>query len=346
VHVHTAIRGIMTDDGLGVNRRPLHDDALAPKGAEAEVGLRTLALGGAMSLSAATNPSILEAASLLLPRAVQFITKPPPPTDPLPPIALDAGLIQGLGRMAGKWALDIEVRTVAVAFLRGGAGADGRRDVVVRQYGVDADPFTPVDTVIGRARFAPGMTTLGSTTFTELKPTTTGYVHRDNVVACTDFAYDGMADATNQRMRCKVFTGGVIPHNGGRLEKLWPEGATVGPKIELAASPRAVNVGDTAYIFYRDQLSTRAKYVAFAGVDFDPVTYNAPLAGLVFPEEFDGPRKLVTHVDTEASPGTAPSKPDVGLWPLMRFAPFSTSHGGLGYMGAPGSLWLRGPWTP
>ncbi|MDD5309916.1 MAG: hypothetical protein PHU25_21575 [Deltaproteobacteria bacterium] len=348
VHLHAAVRGIMTDDSLGVNTRPLHDNGLAPQGAAREIGLRALGLDDTFSVSTMERPDIVEAAAMLLPNAVSFITRPLPRDRAPTPVWLGTQLVQGIGGMAGKWAVDLDVKSVAVAFLRGAKDSKGRRTVVVRQYGVTEDPFTPLDTGIGKARFVPGMTTLGLAHAWIPSQGETELLRRDNVVACTDFAYDGMNDATDTQMRCKVFENGFIATNGGRLEKLWPEGATVGPDIIVTASPRAVNVGDTAYIFYRSA-DGRMKYVAFAGPEFEPVTYNAVLAGLRFPDNFDGPSKLVTDVATPLTLTALQTKPG-GLWPLMDGAPFVSAHGGLGLAGTDSSttalhLWMRGLWS-
>jgi hypothetical protein len=237
--------------------------------------------------------------------------------------------------MAGKWALDIEVRTMAVAFLRGGAGADGRRDVVVRQYGVDADPFTPVDTVIGRARFVPGLATLGRNEYREDEhhgTILTTAVYRDNVVACTDFEYDGMTSVQDAAMNCKVFRNGVISPWG---EQRWFASpvAGMGPDVGITASPRAVSVGDAAYVFFRGQ-DRKLRYVAFGGADLTPITYNALLFGLEFPTDEGGPRRWVSSVDTELKLQLFPEKQGID-WPVAPGAPFALPHGGMGYAGRP-----------
>ncbi|MFO8072785.1 MAG: hypothetical protein R6V85_13010, partial [Polyangia bacterium] len=58
----------------------------------------------------------------------------------------------------------------------------------------------------------------------------------------------------------------------------------MGPNVDITAAPRAVNIGDAAYVFFRDQ-DGMLSYVAFGGVDLEPVTYNALLYGLDFPTD-------------------------------------------------------------
>jgi hypothetical protein len=335
VHLHGAVQALVGTNELGVGTRPPSDHFLAPVRADVEPSLRSLALDQGLRKAVSGYADIVDEASVLLPNAVSSVTEPPAP-EPRPPVALDLKYIAGLGDKAGKFVLALDVMTAAVSFLgEDHDPADGTRDVVVRQYGVTADPFTPVDTIIGRARFAPGLTTLGQNVFQDdehhglIWMTTT---YRDNVVACTDFVYDGMTAARDGALSCKVYRNGNISKWG---EQRWfaspVEG--MGPEVDITASPRAINIGDVAFIFFRGQGGTMS-YVAFGGADLTPVTYNSLLFGLEFPTDEGGPRRWVTRIDTELTLPDLPEKQGVS-WPIAPGAPFALPHGGMGYAGRP-----------
>jgi hypothetical protein len=327
-HMHAAIREMMSLHDLGVSSRPQFDDPHAPKGAEREVSLRVRRLNQALQRSLLTNPPIVDSARKLLPNAVGFITNPPPR---MPPVALDMSLVTGLADLRGHFFLNIEVKTVAVSFLD--EPVDGLSDVVVRQYGVTEDPFTPVDIVIGRAHFAPALATLGKTVYENLSnPGGTETVWRDNVLACTDFEFTGHPSARPDAMSCKVFRNGRIDAPG-EFHWIAPSVPGVGPDVSLAASPRAVNIGDVAYVFYRPYAGICfMRYVAFAGADFLPLTYNTILSGLEFPDTWDGPSKWVSAVMSEIRFTNQPTE-NGERWPLFPGAAFVLPYGGLGYVG-------------
>ncbi|MCP4674282.1 MAG: hypothetical protein GY854_01945 [Deltaproteobacteria bacterium] len=326
-HAFASVKAMISENTLGVGALPMAGDMYSPYSAERETTLRVRNLNQALKISTAAFPETSDSMSVLLPNATQFITQTQKASVPMP-LAMKISLVQGTHALTGDTAFSLDVQTVALAFLTGDEDAAGRRDVTIRQYATESSVYGIRDAVIGKASYTPALTTLGR--YEQSSPAYSHY--RDRVVACTDFAAAQQGPVPNQ-MACKVFDKGVIASGSGALKKIGLPYENVDPDVALVASPRAVNIADSAYIFYRSAGSNNLKYVAFEGVDFEVVTYNPIFYGLEFNNSWDGADKVVTHVNVDVD--RLPDQPTKAgeEWPVFAAAPFANSNGALGFMG-------------
>ncbi len=326
-HAFWAILAILQEQGLGLLTLPMAGDQYAPYSASRVVSLRVRDLNQALNISTGAFPEISDSMSVLLPNAMQFITQTQKASIPMP-LAMKFRLVQGTHALTGDNVFSLDVQTVAVAFLNGDEDTAGRRDVTIRQYATEGSVYGLFDAVVGKASYTPALTTLGR----HEQSSQLYSQYQDRVVACTDFAEAQQGPVSNQ-MACKVFDKGVITAGSGALKKIGLPYENVDPDVALVASPRAVNIADSAYIFYRSAGSDSLKYVAFEGVDFDVVTYNPIFYGLEFKDTWNGPDKVVTHVNVDVD--RLPDQPSKAGedWPVFAATPFVNSNGALGFLG-------------
>lgn len=221
----------------------------------------------------------------------------------------------------------------------------GVRAAIVREYGATDDPFTSIDHQIGKAKYTPGLATVGET-ITDLSPMV--QIVRDNVVACTDFRYGQEVG----RMSCVVFKKANfnLAPMGDWKRKLKPaaEPEGVGVDVSLSASPRMVTIPagspiapvTRVYVLYRPAGNNHdVFYVAFEDIDAEAITYDAMAAGLAFPASFDGPQRLFSHVRINTEIDLQPTKTaSMIVWPLFPADFFVSQYGSLGHVGGSGNF--------
>ncbi len=325
------IKGVLQTPELGVSSEPVAVDPRAPAEAKHDFKLVTRRLNRAISAATKTHPELVENIAEYYPNAVQFINHM---RDEPSAIALE--MVAWTPDLPGPF-YDIEVAlinvtTVAVAFLDSDPDGAALPNVVVRQYGASEDPLETVDTAIGQARYVPGLATLGPGSMPTVEGADNGTrLIRDNVIACTSFVYDGMPLNQTGRMSCKIFEHARLDLPG-TLHKIKPadERVETGARIEIHAAPRGVNVRDIAYILFRDA-ANNVNYVAFRGIEFEPVTYRPVFSGLEFPSSFDGPSRFVGEVRTDEILRPLPQKSG-DPWPVFPGSWIATEYGALGYV--------------